>query len=394
MIKEYELGLETSIAIGEAAMQDTIGNFKLSGPVENLKIPEAFAKSVESFDKNPMYITLGIKSGFSRLGIEANRNAPDTPHRYWPPESIQGLISQVNEGGLPGYRGHTDLTTLPNVAVNWVAASEATHIQTGEAGGLFRGYVYDVDNNRPEIRTGVINSGSVVAMIEVKPKVIEKQRCSSVEQSNFLSIDLVRKGTEGMRETKIVATEGANMPKELAAEIVALLGGMDASTLKMYNPKLAAELSGNADKLSVADNNLLDRVQELTLRSANLMAGDATASEAAKLMGCEVTGLLEEIRKLLTLRKTAVEMAINDEISKITSKSLQELCKKRLVAQEIATVEEVKPAVESVIEFCKAIIATKADENSLGSVDDDTSGKKKKFSIASSDMKAAMGSDA
>lgn len=94
-------------------------------------------------------------------------------------------------------------------------------------------------------------------------------------------------------------------------------------------------------------------------------------------MGCETTGLLEEIRKLLHCVNKAVEMAINDAIGKINSKSLQELCKKRLVAQEIATVEEVKPAVESVIEFCKAIIATKADENSLGSVDDDSREKRR-----------------
>lgn len=271
MIKEYELGLETSIVVGEEAMQDTIGDFKSSTPIENLKVPEKFAKSVESFDKNPMYITLGVKSGFSKLGIEADRNAADKQpvHRYWPPEVIKGLINQVNEGGLiEVIVGILNWCSLRHAAINWIVATEATHIPTGEMGGLFRGCVYDVENNRPEIRTGVINSGSIAAMIEVKPKTIENKRCSSVEHANFLSIDLVRKGTEGMRETKIIATEGANMPKELAAEIVALLGTMDASTLKQYNPKLAAELSGNADKLSVADNNLLDRVQELTLRSS------------------------------------------------------------------------------------------------------------------------------
>jgi hypothetical protein len=352
--------------IGEAVAYETsipelkteFGKYTLLDSPETMMIPDSFkAMIAEIGDTKPMFVTVAVPIGLSRsLGPDPN---VDTPHRRWPEHVMDTLAESIRQSPLPGHRGHQqDLNVVADPAVLWVAAGKGETL-TGEKAILARGYVYDANNNRHFIKTGSFNSVSPLAMSRVKPEMEDDKPVMLVEQANWLSLDFVRKNTEGIRGAAIVTMEGADM--KLTPEQVKLISELSKTDLEQYNPVLVAEL-GKSSTSNTRDDTALkgmtDRVQELTRENATLMVENATLTGIAQILGCESKDLPGKIAELQALKASATQIAMAGEIAKIGSTALRNVVEKRLKDVKFSSTEEAVAAVVSEVAAANEYIAS------------------------------------
>lgn len=377
--QELEEPRSYQLADEAAGTSSTIGDYTLLEGPETLKIPPSFAKKVsEMGDASPYYTTFAVPAGFSRF-LGSNESASeDTPHRYWPESALDVLSNRIrNENGIPGHRGHarTDdhMKELPNPAVLWVSSAKAQDSK-GNKALIVRGYVYDVDNNRQYLKTGAFNTVSPSAIVDLKPVVIDQESARTVnyvEKSNPLSLDFVRKFTEGLRGAAKLSSEGASM--ELSAELMKAVASMEIADLEKVNPKLANELrsqnTANKD-VATAVSEMSTRFTNQVLETTKYMQGNAIAEEIAKRVGCEMSELPNHFKDFENLRQSQVALAIETALTGIKDDKLKKAIKDDLISRKISDPEQAKLQAESAISMLKIVAASRGEE--FGSISDNT----------------------
>jgi hypothetical protein len=345
-------------------LQTSVGEYQILGNPTTLMVPEKFRQTIaESGDSKPMFITVAVPIGKSRiLSADANK---DRASRMWPEHVMDTLVDRINESALPGYRGHAakdeDLNKLPNAAVLWISAAKGQKV-TGEKAVLARGYVYDVDNNRHFLRTGAFNSVSPMAMSLQRPEVVDNEPVMMVEQANWLSLDFVRKNTEGIRGATVVSMEGAavNMLTPEQKKLIAELGLTD---LQQLNPALVSEIAKSASTSNNSGGNdalvekLTSRVQELTRENANYLVENTQLTQVAAVLGCKPEEVASHIGEIKAGSQALSRLAAENAISKLGESALRDVVAKRLKDVQFGSPQEAEEAVAREVATAKEYVA-------------------------------------
>lgn len=382
--------------VGEAVVvenHERYGDWQLNGGT-TLKTPEAFMEIVKEMgDSKPMFANYVLPSGFSRILTPDDSGFNEPKHRYWPPELFKELANKINtlgsEGsGLPGYKGHAasyEMNQLPNPAVLWIAAENATNVQNGAHAVIARAYVYDHDNNRDYVKTGAFSSSSVSAIIRSKPQEMQGEEVVVIEQANFLSVDLVRKGMEGIKGTEKISVEGASM---LTPEMLKLLATLNADQIKEHCPKAASELASVQGNVAAETSQLINKLQEKTEQNAELTFDATMAQKIAEELGCKTSELSSFVADYMTVQKDGIKAASETALNGIKNEQIRKVVAKRLASTVIKTVSEVAKIVETAHNEAKELIAELGFE--LGGVDENAQSSDTNFSVASLSMQKKL----
>jgi len=360
---EYaEFATEQVDVRGELAFEQGVtqlGSYTLTGSASELAVPQKFMDTIKALgDTSPTFATYAVPMGFSHY-LSYDESA-SIPNRFWPESFLDSLINKVNEQGLPGYRGHAsewEMSSLPNPAVMWVAAAKAVHEQTGNQAALVRGYVYPIDGNIPYVKTGAFDNVSPSALVKARPEVIEGQECMFVEQSNVLSLDFVRKGMQGFKGAKQIASEGATMKRK--PEEITLISELAVQELKEFNPALYQQIASEASAIKQSDTTaeLTTQIGTLVKEKIGLMVNASVAEEMATVLGCEVAKLPELAKELASLKIEQVKTTLAAELAKIESTDMRKAVEAEVSKRTYNNPAEAVLAVESAVSLTKSIIA-------------------------------------
>jgi len=329
-----------------------VGDYRVEG---SLKVPDDFPHG----EDDPMFVTVAIPAGPSRmLGISDSAET-DKPHRYWPEKQIDGFVKTVNDSRrIPAYGGHPrDVAALasehPAPVALWITAAKGIHTQTGKPAALLKGFVYNSNNNRQLIRTGAMNVVSPTTMITSKPGTIEGRRYDIVQESALLSVDFVRNRTEGIRGAAVqsLSSEGASM--ELTADQIKLITELSVEQLRQYNPVL---VEGLAKESAGTSPELLAQLDTQIKSNAQLMVTAAVSTNLASELGCEVAELPKFVTEFKTLRENQVKLATESALTEIKVDGVRELVRKQLSDKKFENAEAAKLAVESAHATTKEIL--------------------------------------
>ena len=310
-----------------------------------------------------MFVTVAVPVGKSRFLSSNSDPAKDKPNRLWTEPVMQTLVAKIRETGLPGYRGHAvDLDRVPDTAVQWISATMGEK-PTGEKAVLARGYVHNVNNNREFLRAGAFNTVSPMAMSRTRPEVDEDGvPVTTVEQANWLSLDFVRPNTEGIRGAAVVSMEGAKTTMTLTPEQRKLIAELGLTDLQEFNPKLVSEIAKTSTSQSHAQDNeqvtnLLNRVQELTKETVNLMIKSSYLDQVAGVLGCKTEEITGKLTELKAMQANSAKLACESAISKLGNNPLREVVAKRLKDKSFGSAQEAEEAVASEVATAKEYIA-------------------------------------
>jgi hypothetical protein len=176
------------------------GTIAEMGPLDtstrpDLQIPSDFMDTIKKSDDDPMFVTVEVKSGWSRS------------KRNWKPEHLRKVVDKVNKERMAGNLGHPLLDQkeyerafpLPQVA--WCTAT-----MEGDK-AVFKGYVLKRSEARDLLRLGLIDGVSIFGDSRMRP-VQGGYEVISFEPE---TIDFARKGRSGM-QSRIVSLTGEQSP--------------------------------------------------------------------------------------------------------------------------------------------------------------------------------------
>ena len=369
------IGERVALDLAIPEMKSQIGEYTITGDPKDLQIPEKFTKMIaEIGDTKPMFLTVAVPIGKSRVLTSSSNPAEDRAHRLWPEHVMDTLVERIKESGLPGYRGHaTDLDNVPDTTIMWVSATKGQKV-TGEKAVLARGYVYDVNNNRYFLKTGAFNTVSPMAMSRVTPEVAEDgEPVMLVEQANWLSLDFVRPNTEGIRGAAVVSMEGAKTGMTLTPEMRKIITELALKDLQELNPALVSEIAKSAAPTSNAPDNTLvtsltGRIQELVQENATLAIENSYLSQVATILGCKTGEVPSRITELKTLQANAANIAKETAIAKLGNNPLRDVVAKRLKDTQFGSVQEAEEAVTKEVATAKEYIAAMGGQFNLGGI--------------------------
>jgi len=368
-------GEQVALDFETAFVQQKVGDYTILGNPADLQVPEKFKAVIRELgDDKPMFVTVAVPIGRSRVLTSNNNPAEDKPHRLWPESVMDTLVARIRESGLPGYRGHyPELESVPDTSTLWVAATKGEK-PTGERAVLARGYVFNVSNNRQYIKAGAFNTVSPMAMSRVRPEVDQGDPVMLVEQANWLSLDWVRPNTEGIRGAEVISTEGAKSGMLLTPEQRKLITELGLSTLEELNPLLVAEIAKSASTTpnNTKDNEIIvsltNRVQELTREVATLAVEKSVLEQVATTIGCKPTELVGKITELKALQMSAAQIACEAAIAKLGNSPFRDVVAKRLKDKQFGSPKEAEEAVAAEVATAKEYVAVLGNQLDLGGV--------------------------
>ena len=348
--------------------EEALEKYELLESASKLNVPADFKKKVaKTGDTEAMYVVWEMPSGYSRMLSEEAVKGDKAPskknrNRFWSEDIMWGFAEQIRKRRPVGYNGHANFLEFGSVPdqipVIWVAAVKARRKSDKRGVTLARAYVYPHGNTRDYITTDAIDSASVYTVGKGEYGTTEDSKNEDdkvwvVLSAELVSFDLVRKGLHGVPKTKLVAKEAISVnDKDITAEHIALLQDMNVENLTKLRPDLVEAIRGvtadASEELKTARANCL----EASTETAKLQLPARLALEAADLLGCEVTGILEGISILKAAHAANIDLAVETVLAKVNGgDNLKKYVKEQLAAKAstFSTVEDVHKAAEEAI---------------------------------------------
>lgn len=324
---------------------------------ENLDIPEDFLGTTKEFgDDNPMYVVVPVMSGYSQYTLEGK------PHRRWRKEVVYNIANQIKEHRVPAYPGHAgifNMSELPDIPAIWLTGAKAKNTETGDYGILVKGYVYPHGSYRMLIKTGAIQNASVFGFGDVESyydEEIETDIDDVKDNFKLVSLDFVRKRTEGMPETSVISVTKETFD-----------GGFDVEDVNTKENDIMSEVDLkelSIDKILEQRPDIKDKISLLEEDNKTLQKD---LSEGLKLFieeFCKTTIKLEGVKKIA----------------------------KRLFIEKVKTFKEFEDNKDTIVNEAKSEYVNLAKELGLPVNEEGVSEQKSKprFSIASKEIQSLV----